>query len=447
MTRTCARSCGLDGHTQTQSTEPAWGHDVDPFVEKTRTCKRVSCNHIQTAAPPTNWTAVTGGEGEGWGGPITIPGQSTFGEVGILGITYGNGKFVAVGNRGRMAWSNDGINWIAITGGVGGDGPENPVTIPGQSTFGASGINSIIYDNGRFFAVGLGRMAWSQDGINWTAVTGGEGNWDNFVIVPGDSTFGVIGINGIAYGNGKYVAVGGFGRMAWSQDGINWTAVTGGEGGRYASETIIVPGQSTFGTANISGITYGNGKFVAVGHKGRMAWSEDGINWTAVTGGVGGADGQGSVTVPGNSTFGEAPIQSITYGNGKFVAVGYFGRMAWSQDGINWTAVTGGEGWNPITVPGQSTFGGNIILDITYGCGMFIAVGTSGRMAWSEDLITWTAITGGEGGPSWMGPITVPGQSTFGGLLIESITYGNGKFIAVAGMGRMAWSEIVPLGE
>jgi hypothetical protein len=30
---------------------------------------------------------------------------------------------------------------------------------------------------------------------------------------------------------------------------------------------------------------------------------------------------------------------SISYGNGKFVAVGDYGKMAYSADGVNWTAV------------------------------------------------------------------------------------------------------------
>ena len=49
-------------------------------------------------------------------------------------------------------------------------------------------------------------MAYSPDGITWTAVA--------------DSTFGTSTIRSICYGNGKYVAVGDNGKMAYCQVGI-----------------------------------------------------------------------------------------------------------------------------------------------------------------------------------------------------------------------------------
>jgi len=60
-----------------------------------------------------------------------------------------------------------------------------------------------------------------------------------------------------------------------------------------------------------------------------VAYSSDGIAWTAIPAG----------TTAGTSTFGTSVIFAITYGNGRFVAVGYDGKMVYSSDGINWTAV------------------------------------------------------------------------------------------------------------
>ena len=59
-----------------------------------------------------------------------------------------------------------------------------------------------------------------------------------------------------------------------------------------------------------------NGKFVAVGYDGKMATSPDGINWTAVT----------------PSPFGTTNIQRIAFGDGKFVAVGEGGKIAYSTN-------------------------------------------------------------------------------------------------------------------
>ena len=52
---------------------------------------------------------------------------------------------------------------------------------------------------------------------------------------------------------------GGGNKMAYSTDGISWTAVE----------------DTTFGLYRIEGIAYGNGKFVAVGYSGEMAYSNN----------------------------------------------------------------------------------------------------------------------------------------------------------------------------
>ena len=69
-------------------------------------------------------------------------------------------------------------------------------------------------------------------------------------------------------------------------------------------------------------VTYGNGKFVAVsGNSGIGAYSEDGINWTS-----------SALSSPDR-------WRSVTYGNGKFVVVAYNSNAtAYSTDGINWNS-------------------------------------------------------------------------------------------------------------
>ena len=97
---------------------------------------------------------------------------------------------------------------------------------------------------------------YSADGLSWTAVS--------------NTTFGSDTIEGIAYGGGKFVAVGRSGsgsssssQAAYSADGISWTAVS----------------DTTFGSTSIYGIAYGGGKFVAVGGSdslsGKMAYSNN----------------------------------------------------------------------------------------------------------------------------------------------------------------------------
>jgi hypothetical protein len=160
-------------------------------------------------------------------------------------------------------------------------------------------------------------MAWSTDGTSWTAIPPGTG--------AGTTTFDSRDIRSITWGGPagqeKFVAVGGLGKMAWSTNGTSWTAITPG--------TSSTPGDTTFGTGYIYGITWGgpagHEKFVAVGDDGKMAWSTNGTSWTAITPGTG----------TGTTTFGTGDtIYGITWGgpagHEKFIAVGLSGKMAYS---------------------------------------------------------------------------------------------------------------------
>ena len=150
-------------------------------------------------------------------------------------------------------------------------------------------------------------------------------------------------------------------------------------------------------------VTYGNGKFVAVRsyNSTAAAYSEDGITWTATT-------------IPSS-----ANLYSVTYGNGKFVAVAYNSTVAvYSEDGITWTATT---------MPSSTYW-----YSVTYGNGKFVAVASGSIAAYSTDGITWTEITMPRIG-NWY-----------------SVTYGGGKFVTVSYNSNIAaystdgitWTEI-----
>jgi len=137
-------------------------------------------------------------------------------------------------------------------------------------------------------------------------------------------------------------------------------------------------------------VTYGNGVFVAVASSGmnRVMTSPDRVTWTART------------AAAANYW------QSVTYGNGLFVAVASSGmnRVMTSPDGVTWTARTAAaKAWR----------------SVTYGNGLFVAVASSGtyRVMTSPDGVTWTARTAAEAN-YW-----------------QSVTYGNGLFVAVASSG------------
>jgi surface protein len=140
-----------------------------------------------------------------------------------------------------------------------------------------------------------------------------------------------------------------------------------------------------YGSANWKSITYGNGRFVAVAsYSTKAAYSDDGITWT-------------ETTLPSSVNW-----YSVTYGNGRFVAVASNSTAsAYSDDGIT---------WNAATLPSSTNW-----YSVTCGNGRFVAVAnTSDKTAYSDDGINWIEVT-------------MPSSAIW-----YSVTYGNGRFVAVA---------------
>jgi hypothetical protein len=149
--------------------------------------------------------------------------------------------------------------------------------------------------------------------------------------------------------------------------------------------------QSTVQNNNTwNSVTYGNGLYVAVSGNGKVMTSPDAITWTPQTSAL-------------NNTW-----ISVTYGNNLFVAVSYEGNIMTSGNGTLWTLQS--PPVNP-AVPTLTYYG--TWYSVTYGNGKFVAVDIYGRTMNSPDGINWT-VRGYTGGGDW-----------------TSVTYGNGKFVAV----------------
>lgn len=126
---------------------------------------------------------------------------------------------------------------------------------------------------------------------------------------------------GAAFGNGRFVAVGGWGHgiTRVSLDGINWHS----KQNLHASLTALQGGVRS-GVNWIADVTYGLGRFVAVsgGGGGFLLDSTDGQSWRSVSG-----DG----TPNANASF----RKIISTDNG-FLAVADSGYWAYSSNGIDW---------------------------------------------------------------------------------------------------------------
>jgi hypothetical protein len=145
-----------------------------------------------------------------------------------------------------------------------------------------------------------------------------------------------------------------------------------------------------------------------VGEAGKAFWSKDLIEWTQVQSpasatffsaetisgkayllGARGLLTSGQKDTPWTTTFrdlGANPFRGVTCGQDRFVAVGYAGQIAYSDDGKNWSI--------PSTKP-KSKY----LNSVVYGNGKFVAVGTANSIEISPDGNSWEKVYGADIGP------------------------------------------------
>lgn len=259
----------------------------------------------------------------------------------------------------------------------------------------------------------------------------------------------------VAYGGGQWVAVGPQGGVFISTDSLTWNpqsryrpfrSITY-DGGKW----LAVYGYSVYTSVDLNSwrqvnlAPYGNLSLqhiaactacamqaVAVGTSAADSlYTFDGTSWTGV-------DSSSAVQ-----------LYSVTEHGGTYVAVGPSTVM---------TSTDGGNSWQVITAP----FASDLLNDVTYGGGQFVAVGqrgvNQGAVFTSPDGLAWTgqpvpsgtpdllnvassgagyvasgadgALYGSSDGTTW-GP-EYPGTSTFP---YDAITYADHRYVAVGPAG------------
>lgn len=196
------------------------------------------------------------------------------------------------------------------------------------------------YGNGYYVIAGsAGEMVYSLDGTTWTPIT------------PFTSDV----ITGLAYGNGRFLAVDSAGNIFKANNpNDTWENI-------YNAGSII-----------LEGIRFINSSFVVVGDGGYIALSKDGLVWETKPSGT------------------ELNLIDIAYGDGKYIAVGYSGIVLYSINGDDWFNVS------------DSQFTTNY-RHIVYGNGLFVAGGQGGAIRYSNDGITWiTATTNSQTTIGWI---------------------------------------------
>ena len=235
-----------------------------------------------------------------------------------------------------------------------------------MATVGTGTWNAIAYGNGRYVAVGNdGSIAYSTDGVNWTRKQ-----------VENDIWYDIVFNSKV----GRFVAVGPNGYNGYSSDGINWTQVTT----KYNYTAVgVEPTRNMFIAVRSVGSHYG------ISSQG-TTWSE----YSQDCGGYGIAAGNSELISVGYGEINifkypswKEPIEvennyvSIVYNPDKneYLAVGQIGYVAKSTNG--------GSTW---TETKTNLSGAFMSVDYSSELGMYVAVCNSGKgIATSEDGINW----------------------------------------------------------
>ena len=254
-------------------------------------------------------------------------------------------------------------------------------------------LNGVAYGDPRFVAIGQrGAILTSADENTWISRGGGRPT-----------------LHAIAYGASRFVAVGANGTILSSGDGTVWIERRSGgaslQGLAYvnnsffavgakgtilsSSDGIIWSPRSSGSSQELSAISYGNDTFVAVGAEGTILTSSYGSSWSPQSSGT------------------TQHLTALSYGNGTFVAVGANGTILSSPDGLSWSLQSSGSSQN--------------LRGISYGNDIFVAVGLYGTILSSSDGLSWSR------------------RNTSGHLY--GLSYGDGAFVAVGWGGTILTSS------
>lgn len=428
----------------------------------------------------------------------------------LSGVAFGTNTFVIVGDTGFIATSPDGATWTPRASGT------------------SANLNRVAWLGDRFLAVGDGgKVLTSPRGDTWQPVTTGATNalygtagvtnsrivagtselrlqqtaawssqlgatrsglapdWKYYAAVWDGSGYVVSGPTGlttesystngatywytetnsirtwlwqVTHTPSNYLAVGDFGTILTSPNGINWdleltpdaatNTVLLGAGGSTnlfliaGTQGTVLWATNTFlwnvltprpTTNDLQGVGYNGQQFILCGGNGTILTSPNGTNWTpratpttaflmsvdAFPGGLVAAGDQGVILTSADSTNWVRQASGTTnwlshvrYLNGLLMAVGANGTLLTSTNGTNWAALaTGTTNW---------------LNAIDYASGAWFIAGNQGTM-----LISTNATT-------WLNSGTITRKSLYG-LVIHQ-----GQLVTVGSEGVIIRSQLVP---
>lgn len=316
-------------------------------------------------------------------------------------VAFGDGNYLTVARGGRIFQSTDLDQWTEVFGGF--PGTENLT----------DNWEGMVWFNGRFVAYGPAhRLLVSENGTDWNEIPlsfessfTDHAEWNGSLWLSGNSdailhsndalsweriSLGVnVSANAIAASPDRLVALASRGEVYSSTDGVVWentverefdtfidmayqdnTYVTIADKKRFLRSVDGVNWDPVFDARDTSDLYEGigtvAGRFVAVGARGRIAWSEDGLEWNTE-----------------NRVDFTAIVRGVSSANGVLFAGCDSGYLASTTNGIDWVE-------QQISESGA----GNLhrIEQVSHFNGYYFAAGGNGFLARSTDLETWEPI-------------------------------------------------------
>jgi len=265
--------------------------------------------------------------------------------------------------------------------------------------------NPIVLMGGAFSTI-----ARSTDGITWTPIVSAD-------IIFFDGTCYALTWNGSNWVAG----LDGTNRLGYSYDGLSWNT--------SASGSLLLT-TACYTVADGSGIWLAGGEGT-----NRIIKSADGVNWDASF--------PVGATNP-NTVFGNNSCKAIAYNGFKWVAASdsTANRIAQSSNGLSWTGC-----------PTANAIFTSFCRGIAWNGQIWVAVGDTGKIAYSSDGITWTAVTTDItssfwNSVAWNGNLWVVGGSSVGSSEPLAYSYDglnwtksiNGKTILGNNCTSVAWT-------
>ncbi|OKP74448.1 hypothetical protein A3842_20850 [Paenibacillus sp. P3E] len=315
-------------------------------------------------------------------------------------VIYANGKYTAVGEGGKVIQSADGMNWTLITV------PFSNAKISWRSIAFTSStyvVTGVDYTNSTTKAK---LMVSTDGGATWT---------DKSTAVTADVLQSVRYLNGAFYAvggrwstsNSAFVRAEDLGVVYSSADGQNWS--------QWSTTACFWPSGSTTSTPfYLTDISYFNGKYVVTGNVfAGYAYSTNGASWTTkFLSGLSNSYGLDSLSVYNSKLYvshswneGFASSDGMTFtadsSYNRTLGVVQVGSQLYrfGRAGEMYSSVNGGAAWTAA----NSVTNHTIRSAASNGTGMVLITTSSPSLVVTPDRVTWKRLSGNLQGIAYNG--------------------------------------------